>query len=179
MNQKKQSLKNNNISLVCLEEGSALESVALRGALEYLGYIVSIHWIGSKELFLKLLSGKITTDETVIISGHGYKNGFLLSGEKIIKPEEFKKQVNWKNKNVISLGCCTGTKEFADVFIKGGVKIYIAPDDYPDGNATLVFAIYLFFLIKKGDSLSVALKKAKQLDEDLDSFKLYDNTPSS
>lgn len=179
MNLKKQNKKDDRISLICLEERSTLESVALRGALEYLGYIVSTHWVGSKESFLKLLSGEVPIDNTVIISGHGYKKGFLLSDEKIIRPDEFEKQINWKGKTVVSLGCCTGTKEFADTFIKGGVKTYLAPDDYPDGNATLTFAIYLFFLLKKGDSLSVALKKAKQLDKELDSFKLYENTPSS
>lgn len=178
MNLKKQN-KKDNISLICLEERSTLESVALRGALEYLGYVVSTHWIGSKESFLKLLSGEVLIDNTVIISGHGYKNGFLLSDENIIKPEEFKGQIKWRDKDVVSLGCCTGTKEFVDTFLNGGVKIYIAPDDYPDGNATLTFAIYLFFLIKKGDSVSAALKKAKQLDKELDSFKLYENTPSS
>lgn len=179
MNLKKQNPESDNISLICLEERSTLESVALRGALEYLGYIVSTHWVGSKESFLRLLSGEVHIDNTVIISGHGYKKGFLLSDEKIIKPEELKVQIKWKGKNVISLGCCTGTKEFADAFIKGGVKTYLAPDDYPDGNATLTFAIYLFFLLKKGDILSAALEKARQVDKELESFKLYENTPSS
>lgn len=179
MEPKKQNIKKNNISLICLEERSTLESVALRGALEYLGYVVSTHWIGSKESFLKLLSGEVPLDNTIIISGHGYKKGFLLSDEKIIKPEEFKDQIKWEDNDVVSLGCCTGTKEFADAFMKGGIKTYIAPNDYPDGNATLTFAIYLFFLLKKGDSVSAALEKARQLDKELDSFKLYEKTPSS
>jgi len=178
MNPKKET-KKDNISLICLEERSALESVALRGVLEYMGYIVSTHWVGSKESFLKLLSGKEQTSNTIVISGHGYKKGFLLSDEKVIKPEEFENQINWGNKNVVSLGCCTGTKEFADAFMKGGVRTYIASDNYPDGNATLIFAAYLFFLLKKDDSLSAALKKTKQLDEELESFKFYENTPSS
>lgn len=179
MNLNTQNKEIKNISLICLEERSTLESVALRGALEYLGYVVSTHWIGSKESFLKLLSGEVPIDNTVIISDHGYKKGFMLSDEKVIKPEEFKGQITWKDKKVVSLGCCTGSKEFADAFIKSGVATYLAPDDYPDGNATLTFAIYLFFLLKKGDSLSVALEKAKQLDKELDSFKLYEKTPSS
>lgn len=179
MNSKKQNPKNDNISLICLEERSALESVALRGALEYLGYVVSIHWIGSKESFLKLLSEEATIDKTVVISGHGYKKGFLLSGEKVIKPEEFKGKIKWQGKNVISLGCRTGTKKFTNAFISSGVKAYLAPDNYPDGNAVLTFTIYLFFLLKKGNSMSAALKKVRQIDKELYSFKLYENTPSS
>lgn len=179
MNLKKQNKKDDNISLICLEERSTLESIALRGVLEYLGYIVSTHFVGSKETFLKLLSGQISTNDLVILSGHGYKEGFLLSDEKVIKPEEFKKQIKWKGKNVLSLGCCTGAKKFTEAFINGGVKSYIASGNYPDGNATLTFAIYLFFLLKKGGNLSAALEKAKQLDKELKSFRLYESTPSS
>src|SRR3989344_6517547 len=130
MNSNKQNKETKNISLICLEERSTLETVALRGALEYLGYIVSTHFVGSKKIFLELLSGKISISDNVILSSHGYKKGFLLSNEKVIKPDEFKKQIKWKDKNVLSLGCCTGTKEFRDVFINGGVKTYIASDDY-------------------------------------------------
>lgn len=167
------------ISLICLEERSTLETVALRGALEYMDYIVSVHWVGSEKRFTELLSDKTLTDKNIILSGHGYEDGFLLSDNKIVKPGVFKDHIAWPGKNVLSLGCKTGTEEFIDAFKNGEVETFIAPKEYPDASTSLVFVIHFFLLLKKGGDIRAAFEGSKELDKELDSFTLYERTPSS
>ena len=47
---------------------------------------------------------------------------------------------------VINLGCLTGAPGLADAFRAAGTAAYVAPTDYPDGNAALAFVTNLFLL---------------------------------
>lgn len=50
---------------------------------------------------------------------------------------------------------------------------YIAPSDYIEGDAALLFVIHLFYQIKKGCSVVDASNHARRLDSECGLFNLY------
>jgi len=161
-----------NISIICANENSTFETIALRSALEYFGYVPTVHWIGSVEQFTELITGKTSLAELVVLSCHGTAEGFHGTDNVVIPLNKL--TVNLPDATVLSLGCATGTEAFAKVFINGGVKNYIAPPSYPEGNSALMFALmFLWQLHEKGD-LTKAWKEAVAILKDSDDqFHFY------
>lgn len=161
-----------NISIICANENSTFETVALRSALEYFGYVPSVHWVGSVDQFKELLVGKTPLAELVVLSCHGTAEGFHGTDNVVIPFDKL--TVNLPDTTVLSLGCATGNEAFAKTFIKGGVKNYIAPPSYPEGNSALMFALmFLWQFHEKGD-LSKAWQAACAILKDSDDqFHFY------
>ncbi len=154
------------ISIVCLNENSTLETVALRGALEYFGYTPSVHLLGSTEQFKEIVSGKVTLDPIVVLSCHGAKEGFYGTDNILIPLKDLTIQL--KDKIVLSLGCVTGSEDFAKAFLAGGVSAYIAPPSYPEGNSSLIFALAFLWKLQLTDNSLQSWKDASVLLTDKD-----------
>ena len=162
------------LSIICASEHSTFEAIAIRGASEYLGYLATVHWLGSIEQFKDLLVGKESLSKLVLLSSHGSKEGFHVTDNIVIPLDELK--VNLSGKTVLSLGCATGMENFARLFISGGAEYYIAPKSYPEGNSSLIFALtFLWQLLKKKD-VAQAWKKSSTLLDKNDHFCLYQQT---
>jgi hypothetical protein len=103
------------VTLICADEASDLETIALRGMLEYFNFVVSTHWIGNKKQFLELLNGDQPTDDIVVIVAHGDEGTFFMPTDESVSFEEL--QVKLPKKMIISTGCATGGA--ANEFMKG------------------------------------------------------------
>lgn len=146
----------NNITIICADEASALETIAFRGALEYLGFTVSVHWIGNKKDFLDLIQGKSDTDDLIVIASHGEKGKFFMPTDESVPFSEL--NVNLPNKIVLSVGCDTGGAK--DEFIKGKCNAYIAPTDYPEGNDAMMFVIKFFWMLAQEKTVKQAFESS-------------------
>ncbi len=162
------------ISIVCLDESSGLETIALRSTLEYFGFIVSVHWIGNKEAFENILSGKTPTEEIIVLSSHGAEGKFFLSTGEEITVNDLK--ITLPGKTIVSAGCDTGSEDFSKKFLDGGCKFYIAPKGYPEGNDALVFLTHLFWSIAKNTAIQIAFADAEKLMPEGSEFVLFENS---
>ncbi|PIR52746.1 hypothetical protein COU76_04810 [Candidatus Peregrinibacteria bacterium CG10_big_fil_rev_8_21_14_0_10_49_10] len=166
-----------NLSIICASENSTFETVAIRGASEYLGYLTTVHWLGSTDQFKDLLAGKQPLSDLVLLSSHGCKKGFHGTDNAVIPINVLK--IKLSGKTVLSLGCATGTENFARAFIAGGVENYIAPESYPEGNSSLVFALTFLWKILEKKNVAQAWEKASTLLTDKDDrFHLYQKKPN-
>lgn len=164
------------ISIVVLEN-SDLESTALRSVLEYFGYRVDIHWVGSRKEFVEILKGNIPTQDFIILSCHGDEQEgiYTLPEEKPISASEIKETAKLVGKTILSLGCETGTKELAEAFLNSGCKTYIAPSGAPFGNTALLFAIHLCYEMRQNKkSFKEAMEAAKNFNSDSRMFALFE-----
>jgi len=152
---------------------SDLEAIALRSILEYFNYRVEIHWIGSRPQFLEVLQGNIPTFHYIVLSCHGDETGILVPGQESVSSENLSQSVKLPGKIVLGLGCLTGTKPIANAFLKGGCEAYIAPTDFIEGNAALLFAIHLFYFLADKRTLGEAVDLSQQHDDQCALFKLY------
>ena len=160
------------VAIVCVSETSTLESVALRGMLEYFGYTPFVHWIGSVEQFKDVLAGKMDLPEMIVLSCHGTEQGFYGTDNVVIPLEDI--AVRLPGKNVLSLGCVTGLEPFAKKFISGGANRYIAPSCYPEGNSSLMFATMFFWKFQLTKDAEQSWKEASSILTDTeDAFHLY------
>lgn len=151
--------------------GDSAEAIAFRASLEAMNYKVVLHHASSRKELLEVLSGNIPTDEKVILSCHGIEEGIYVPDEEPLGAKELGGIAKLTGKTFINLGCHTGSPEFQAAFKKAGVVHYIAPVDYPEGAATLVFAINLFYHLKNVP-LKNAVAQASQLDDETKQFQL-------
>lgn len=145
-----------NISIICADEASTLETVAFRSVLEYLGFTVSVRWIGNKKDFLDLLQGKKETDDLIVISSHGEEGKFFMPTDESVLFSEL--GVNLPGKTVLSVGCDTGGAK--EEFMKGKCKAYIAPTDYPEGNDAMMFVVKFFWVLAQKKNIQEAFESA-------------------
>lgn len=155
--------------------GDSFEASALRAVLENFNYRVTTHWVGSRKEFLMLLDGRIPiNDEMIVLSCHGIEQGIDVPGKEPVSPQEIGEVAKLPNKTIINLGCKTGGTAFREAFKRAGVTQYVAPDDYPEGSAAMVFAANLFYFLKTGKSLKEAVAQASSMDDETGQFKLDD-----
>ena len=170
-----------NVAIICIEGGN---DEALRQALEYFGYLVVMYKVGRPQHFIDILSGKtIMPFDYMIISCHGEhdkQNGEIVMpelGEDIYFPDEprgnfglneIDKYLTLKDTCIICTGCATGHEDMAKAFAKNN-NIYIAPNDYIEGDSDLVFVVLLFYYLCSnihGLDIETAYKKASLLDSE-------------
>lgn len=144
------------VSIICADEASTLETVAFRSVLEYLGFTVSVHWIGNKTDFLEVLQSKKETEDLLVISSHGEEGKFFMPTDESVLFSEL--NVNLPGKTVLSVGCDTSGAK--DEFMKGKCKAYIAPTDYPEGNDAMMFVVKFFWMIAQKKSVQEAYESA-------------------
>lgn len=155
-----------------LAVGDPFEAAAVRAILEGFNYRVTVHWIGSRKELLKILSGDIPTDQTLILSCHGVAEGIVIPDEPVLTAEEVGAAAKLDGKTIVNLGCLTGSSVFTQAFKKAGVQEYIAPIDYPDGKAAIGFVSNLFLLLADEVGLSSAVNRASNFDVEMQQFKL-------
>ena len=161
------------------------EPEALRQSLENFGYFVATKYIGRPNDFISVLNGNLFFEpDCIILSCHGEDGRIIMPvlGEDIYESDEprgnlsasdIDKCLKLHGKLIINLGCTTGEKTLAKVFSKQ--NIYIAPDDYIEGNAALYFAISLFYEMSKDNvQLKEAYKVAKANDSETRLFQFFD-----
>lgn len=153
--------------------GASFEAGALRQVLENFNYRVTVHWTGSRKECLMLLGGDIpVSDDLVILSCHGIESGIDVPGEEAIGPQDIGKTAKLQGKTILNLGCKTGSPSFREAFRQAGVAHYVAPDDYPEASAVMIFAVNLFYRLSTGESLHEAVEQASSLSDEVGQFKL-------
>ncbi len=159
---------------------SGSEREAIRQSLELFGYTVMVKPVGRPKDLIDILQGNLVIDaDYVIISCHGEGGKIIMPtlAEDVYFPEEPRgnfgpKEVEQycqiKGKTIISTGCTVGCDEMADVFAKN--NIYIAPTDYIDGKAAIMFMTRLFYELGKSKKVTDAFETARKTDDETGLF---------
>ncbi|MCK8100828.1 delta-aminolevulinic acid dehydratase [Bacillus sp. 2CMS4F] len=164
-----------------------LESFALRSALEYYGAKVHMHWVGRPNDLVSVLSGENRGEtDYLILSFHGEDGKFILPelGQDVYEkneprscyfgPEEVRANADLRGVHVLATGCTLGDKRLAEAFRQCKSSSYIAPGDYIDGNATLIFVLtFIYELMTNAKSQEAAFQKAASIDKETSLFQLY------
>lgn len=166
---------------------TGLQGPTIRLALEDFGLKVNLYPIGQARHVVRALSKGKDVPPYVILAVHGDGNGLPLPelGEELaavqpfhrrITPQDIASFVDLPGAIVVSLGCDTGTDDFANAFLSGGVSAYIAPKGYPLGYASTLFSILLFYEIAQFRELPEALARINKWDEQMGLWKLWKGT---
>lgn len=69
-----------------------------------------------------------------------------------------------------------GDPALAQAFLNCGCQAYIGPDDYPYGNAALMFILRFFYeIIQNKKSIHDAFELSKVMDENMTMYQIYEN----
>lgn len=89
-------------------------------------------------------------------------------------PEEVRAYANLRGVHVLATGCTLGDKRLAEAFRQCKSSSYIAPGDYIDGNASLIFVLtFIYEQMTNAKSLKAAFQKAASIDKETSLFQLY------
>lgn len=164
------------------------ESMAIRAALESFGARVTLHLIGRPNDLIDVLSsvdlhGKM---DYLILNFHGDEGRFCLPelGEDVYEDNEPKSiyfgpldvqtYSRLQGVKVIAAGCTLGWEQLATAFLQSGCHSYLAPNDYIDGNANLMFLIRFFYeIISHHKNQQEAFELAQAIDSETAMYKLY------
>jgi hypothetical protein len=164
--------------------GDTGEALLVRGILESLGAVVSLHLIGTPQDFLRVIGQGEAAPCYIVICGHGDETGLVFGdyGEGIdttalergaMPPTAMAARVDLPGKIVVSTACRTGSSAFGQGFLRGGVAAYIAPSGYPDGAAAALFVHLLFHrILSKGESPALAFARVQGADVEFETFTL-------
>lgn len=162
-----------------------LEALAVRACLERWGVTVNLHLIGKSSDLVRLFKEPERLSPNTLITCHGTKKGIVLPelAPQVAKKEPYtdtltssdlKEFVSLKGQTVVSTGCVTGNQSFAKAFLSQGAGVYIAPKDYPEASATLLFAVnFYYFLLVKKLSVKQAYQKTMRLEPKEFDFKFF------
>ena len=153
---------------------------AIRSSLECMRIGVR-HWpIANEGIARGLFSGAEGDAPYVVLAMHGDHGRLLFlpsspeSGMKTsYSVEELAGIVRLRGRVVVSVGCASGSPEFAEVFLSGGASAYIAPVISPFGHAAPVFVTLLFFALTQGRTLEDAVEVARAADRELAIWQLF------
>ncbi len=164
-----------------------LEAIALRGTLEYLGFVVALRPIGRPWDLINVLKGDKQTkiSDILVFCFHG-KRGRLVVPKlapdiyEVDEPrsdfsaQDIARYAAFDGQDIIATGCTLGHRAMASSFLQANARTFIGPIKYPDGNAVLFFATALFYYLSRGEDYFAAFEKAKNADSNAQQFKLYD-----
>ncbi|KYG28726.1 hypothetical protein [Priestia endophytica] len=176
-----------NITLV-IGPNCDMESLAMRLALEYFGARVHVHYIGRPNDLIDVLSGKDRAVDTdyLILNFHGDEGRFCMpeldpsiyeEGEpqgEFFEVKHVNQYARVKGLHIIASGCTLGAESLAKAFLENGSHSYMAPVDYIDGNANLMFVIKFFYEIinnKRGQKESFQI--AKSIDQETNIYTRF------
>jgi hypothetical protein len=140
--------------------------------------------VGNSAQIVEFMSGKPKHD-IIAICGHGDERGLLLPelAEKVkneypyndaIRPEDFAEFLNLNGNAVINSSCMGGVRSMADVFLACGARYYIAPNSYPEGNASLMYLLsFLYEYIQSDRNVELAHQISSQHSDDRSQFILF------
>ncbi|WP_445480185.1 delta-aminolevulinic acid dehydratase [Lysinibacillus irui] len=164
------------------------ESMAIRAALESFGARVTLHLIGRPNDLIDVLSGEDLYGrmDYLILNFHGNEGRFCLPelGEEVYEndepkdlyfgPKHIESYCRLQNVKVLATGCTLGWQQLATAFLASGCHSYLAPDDYIDGNANLMFVIrYFYEIITNQKNQQEAFDLAQAIDSETAMYKLY------
>lgn len=172
--------------LIAVFPNAGNEPEALRQVLESFGCLVLTKYIGRPNDFISVLGGMNHFDpDIVILSGHGEDGKFImpvLDNSVYTEDEpkgnfssaEIRQYLKLAGKTIVSTCCTTGTANVANVFSEENV--YIAPADYIEGNAVLLFMVDFFYqMIQRNLTIEDAWNHARSLDKETALFAFYNN----
>lgn len=172
------------MNLHIIEIKTGLEAHAVRYAAEYWGALVTVTWVGNSAQIVDFLSNKPDND-VIIISGHGDERGLLLPElaqeiksnyqyNDVIKAQDFREFLRLDGNTVINTACVCGMQPIADAFLAGGARYYIAPKDYIDGNASLMYLLsFLYEYMHNRQNVEVAHRVGSSHLKKCDRFVLF------
>lgn len=158
---------------------------AQRSVLEYWGMHVHIHFIGSANQLVELLSTPGQRAPWIVLECHGIAEGLALPAlaPEIEAAQRYHHALSANNLHeflqlngafVINTGCSLGTPAFARAFLDAGCQAYIGATDDPDGNAALFYVLHFFYgLVCQQKPLAEAHLLAQSHDESTAIFALY------
>jgi hypothetical protein len=173
-------------SLDLIEIDDPLEAQALRSALEWWNVQVHRHLVGEAKDMVRLLEGGGLFTTTVFLLCHGTDEGILLPQlagpleaeqpyHHFITPDDLRGFARLPGCLVVNTGCATGSRAFAETFLEVGCQAYIAPDGYPDGDASLFFLLsFCYQWLCLGRELHTAHTLAAGHDSETGLFKLFE-----
>lgn len=164
------------------------ESMAIRAALESFGASVTLDLIGRPNDLIDILSGNDLPHKMdyLLLNFHGDEGRFCLPelGEEVyeeneprsiyFEPQHVLTYCQLQGVKVIAAGCTLGWQQLATAFLESGCHSYLAPDDYIEGNANLMFLIHFFYeIITNHRSQQEAFELAQATDLETALYKLY------
>ena len=172
--------------LIAVLPSAGNEPEALRQVLESFDCLVLTKYVGRPDDFVSVLTGMEDFDSDVIIlSGHGENGKFIMPvlGDSVYAEnepkgnfsyEEINQYLKLSDKTIISTCCTTGTSDLAAVFSRENT--YIAPADYIESNAVLLFMVDFFYqIIQRNLTIEGAWSHARSLDQETAQFTFYKN----
>lgn len=174
------------VALVCGPD-SDMETNAIRTALELFGARVITYWIGRPKDLIDILNGNDLYPDTqhIILSFHGDEGKLVMPelGEDVYEADEpsgdfgrdeIARYTRLEGKTILANGCSLGNPQLAEAFLSGGCSAYIGPDDYPFGEAALMFVLRFYYeLIHHHKTVEEAYEAAKSIDENTAMYRLY------
>lgn len=142
--------------------GSTLEALCLRSLLEAMGAQVTIYFVGAPQDLFAVLNQHDSPPDCLVLCRHGAEDGPVLGeyGAGIDTSRLLGRHLPARSLDgvialpgtvVLSTACLSGSDAFGKAFIAGGVSLYAAPADQPDGTDVLLFAHQFFhaLLVKR------------------------------
>jgi hypothetical protein len=172
------------VPVAVIDCGATGEGLVLRGLLENMGAVVTLHQPGTPGDFLLVLGQGGGAPAFMVICGHGDEHGLIFGDyapdidtsclvQGRLPPRALAGKVDLPGRVVLSTACGTGSPEFGKAFIAGGVRAYIAPASYPDGASALLFLHHFFHdILCRGAEPEAAYLRARSHDEESAMFKL-------
>ena len=170
------------IHIIEIESGN--DPHAIRYAAECWGAFVTATWVGNSGQVVEYLSSEPEA-ELIIICGHGDGRGLLLPElaeqvrdrypyNDVIRPKDFDQFLKLNGNVVINSSCMGGMSSLAKVFLKHGASHYIGPNDYPHGDAALMYLLgFLYNHIARKQSVAQAHRLASRANDDRKMYRLY------
>lgn len=143
------------------------DGAGLRTLFEAFQCVVHLHWTGTPNDFLKVISQGAAVPRYVIIDGHGTERGLYFGeyGEGIdtsmlqegyLGPDAIRERVYLPEATVVNLTCFGGDRRMADAFLAGRIQGYIGCRTDPDGGAMHLFVANFIY--------NVAVRKLSDRD---------------
>ncbi|MCC6288069.1 MAG: delta-aminolevulinic acid dehydratase [Chitinophagaceae bacterium] len=160
------------------------EPYAIRNTLEYFGYRIIYIPIGRPNDFIAVLNREFLYDDVsiLIICSHGNEGKIIMpvladdiytDGEPKIDFDGamIETYAQLTGLTVILTGCTLA--KLAESFKTSGCKNVIATNEHIDGNAALIFTLYLFYQLSEGDNIATAFEKAAAINNETKLFRLF------
>jgi hypothetical protein len=131
--------------------------------------------VGQPRHLVNVLGRGLATAPYLVLALHGDDGGLIVPGEPLagqrqegrFGPDDVRQFADLEGRNVLSLGCETGTEELGRAFLDAGALAYAAPQGWPFVQTSTLFAILVFreLALRRG-TFSEAVGRAAQYDDE-------------
>ena len=177
------------IPVAVVDCGATQEAALVRGLLESMNAVVTLHQPGTPKDFLLVLGQGESAPAYMVICGHGDENGFVFGGygpqidttclvKGSLPAAVLAASIRLPGRIVVSTACDTGAEAFSQAFLAGGVRAYIAPAGAPEGADAQLFVHHFFYnVFRRGLEPEEAWLRARSYDEEGAIFVLHRARP--